>query len=179
MIEELVDRFEQKTVMEPVLALESLLLKSANGECFDEQLKKVKESVFQSDLDFDRLQKQLGVLVDVIRQALPSVTKVTKVRTICDAMNVQDTYKEMFTETHKLLRLYLTIPITSSTSERAFSTLRRVLTYIRSSMTEKRLNNCIMLHMHKSTTDSLKLQVIAKEFIHANNERLKYFGNFQ
>ena len=137
MIEELVDRFEQKTVMEPVLALESLLLKSANGECFDEQLKKVKESVFQSDLDFDRLQKQLGVLVDVIRQALPSVTKVTKVRTICDAMNVQDTYKEMFTETHKLLRLYLTIPITSSTSERAFSTLRRVLTYIRSSMTEK------------------------------------------
>lgn len=103
MIEELVDRFEQKTVMEPVLALESLLLKSANGECFDEELKKVKESVFQSDLDCDRLQKQLGVLVDVIHQAVPSVRKVTKICTICDAMNVQETYKEMFTETHKLI----------------------------------------------------------------------------
>lgn len=92
MIQELTDRFEQKTIMEPVLALESLLLKAANGECFDEELGKVKQSVFQSDLDFDRLSRQLGVLVDVIHQVLPSVRKVTKVRTICDAMNVQDTY---------------------------------------------------------------------------------------
>ncbi len=51
-----------------------------------------QQYVFQSDLDFNRLSRQLGVLVDVIHQVFPSVRKVTKVRTICDAMNVQDTY---------------------------------------------------------------------------------------
>ena len=48
LIEELADRFEQKTVMKPVLAVESLLLKSANGQNFDEDLKAVQDSVFQS-----------------------------------------------------------------------------------------------------------------------------------
>ena len=45
---------------------------------------------------------------------------------------------KLVTEIHKLLCLYLTIP--STTSERAFSTLRRLLTYPQFTMTEKRLN---------------------------------------
>ena len=87
-------------------------------------------------------------------------------------------YKAMLGEVHKLLRLYLTIPITSSTSERAFSTLRRVLTYLRSTMTQKRLNNCMLLHIHKDLTDSLNLLDIATTFITAKDERLRYFGTF-
>ena len=121
LIEELTDRFEQRAVMKPVLGLESLLVKSANGEPFSDELKEVQESVYGPDFDIERLKNQLAVLVDVIRQALLSVKKVSSIRTICDAMNTQSVYKEMFTETHKLLRLYLTVPITSSTSERAFS----------------------------------------------------------
>ena len=107
--------------------MESVLIKSANGENYAEELKQVKESVFKADLDYDRLEKHLGVLVDVIHQALPEVKKVTSVRTICEAMK-SPPYRTMLSEVHKLLRLYLTMPITSSTSERAFSTLRRLLT---------------------------------------------------
>ena len=32
-------------------------------------------------------------------------------------------------------------------------------------MTEKRLNNCLLLHIHKDVTDSIDLVEIAKEFI--------------
>ena len=84
----------------------------------------------------------------------------------------------MLEEIHKLLRLYFTIPITSSSSERAFSTLRRLLTYLRSSMTQERLNNCMLLHVHKDLTHSLNLQDIAVAFITAKDERLRYFGPF-
>ena len=63
--------------MQPVLAMESLLIKSANGECHADELKTVKESVFKEDLDFDSLERHLGVLVDVIDLALPQVKKVT------------------------------------------------------------------------------------------------------
>ena len=52
--------------------------------------------------------------------------KVTSVRTICEAMNSQSIFKSMLPEVHKLLKLYLTIPVTSATSERTFSALRRV-----------------------------------------------------
>ncbi len=45
-------------------------------------------------------------------------------------------------------------------------------------MTENRLNNCMIMHIHKCITDTLNLHEIAKEFIHAKEERLKYFGNF-
>ena len=32
-------------------------------------------------------------------------------------------------------------------------------------MTEKRLNNCLLLHIHKDVTDSIDLVEIAEEFI--------------
>ena len=35
--------------MEPLLAVESLLLKSENGEYFDEELQLLQDSLFQSD----------------------------------------------------------------------------------------------------------------------------------
>lgn len=175
---ELTDRFDQKEFMQPVLALESLLLKSANGEDFGEELQSVQESVYQTDFDFAKLKKQLGVLVDVIHEALPEVRQVTSIRTICEAMT-RHAYRTMLSEVHKLLRLYLTVPITTATSERAFSTLRRLLTYLRSTMTEQRLNNCMLLHVHKTFTDNLDLREIAKEFISANEDRQRYFGHFE
>ncbi|KAI8490527.1 Serine palmitoyltransferase 2 [Branchiostoma belcheri] len=51
-------------------------------------------------------------------QAHPEVKKVTSIRTICSAM-VTSSHHATFSPTHKLLRLYLTIPITSATSETA------------------------------------------------------------
>ena len=35
-LQEIIDHFDQKENMQPVMALESLLMKSANGEDFDE-----------------------------------------------------------------------------------------------------------------------------------------------
>ena len=54
-------------------------------------------------------------------------------------MNVNKTYKLILSEVRKLPCLYLIVPITSSTCERTFSVLKRLLTYLRSTMTEKQL----------------------------------------
>ena len=93
-------------------------------------------------------------------------------------MNSNSIYKEMLPTVHQIIRLYLTVPITSATSERTFSALRRLLTYLCSSMAEKRLNHCLLLHIHKELTDSMDLVVVAKEFIDLYDERKKYFGQF-
>ena len=178
LIGELTDRFEQTDVMTPVLGLESLLLKAANGEDSSKEFKLVKDSVFNDDLSFDKLERQLAILVDTVHLALPDVKKVTSVRTICEAMRAHAN-RELLSEVHKLIRLYLTVPITSATSERTFSVLRRLLTYMRSTMTEKRLNNCLLLHVHKDITDQLDLVQIAEEFVSAKEERRRFFGSYK
>ena len=176
LINELQSRFEQPYI-EPVLTIERLLMKAANKENIENEIGILKESIYKEDFDFAVLERQVPVITDVIHQVLPSVRKVTSIRTVCDAL-MEHSYRQMLSEVHKLLRLYLTIPVTSSTSERTFSTLRRLLTYLRSTMTEKRLNNCLLLHVHKDLTDSLNLQDIALQFISVNDERRKYFGSF-
>lgn len=115
---------------------------------------------------------------DIIRKADPKIKKVTSIQTICDALNVNETFKEMLQTVHQLLRLYLTVPISSATSERSFSALKRVLTPFRASMTEERLTNCFLLHAHKHLTDELDETQVAKEFVSKTDERRKYFGSF-
>ena len=44
-------------------------------------------------------------------------------------------------------------------------------------MTEKRLNNCLIAHVHKQITDELNLTDICKLFTEVNDERKRYFGN--
>ena len=70
----------------------------------------------------------------------------------------------------KLLRVYLTVAISSATAEHTFSALRQGLTYLWATMTEKRLNNSLFLCVHKCITDVCNLVEIAKEFVMANNE---------
>ena len=102
LLQELENRFDQS--LHPVLALESLLLKAANGQCFEEQLQTVRESCYSGDFNFDDLKRHLLLLVDIIKQGTPSVKEVTSIRTICDAMNSQPVFKSMLHEVHNLLR---------------------------------------------------------------------------
>ena len=177
LIQELHDRFGQREVMKPIVTLQSLLLKSANGEECIQELSDFKDSVYRQEFTVEKLEKQLGILADVIRVELPEVKKVTSVRSICDA-SAKHGNTNLLSEVHKLLQLYLTIPITSCTSERSFSALRRLFTYLRSTMTEKWLNNCFLLHVQKELTDSINVTDVTVEFTNANDERTRYFGSF-
>ncbi len=156
--------------------MEQTLLKAANKNNFNEELKILEKSCFSADLDFSNLRRQLPLLHDIIKQGLPEVRLVTSVDTICSAMNKNNgVLKDMLPSVHKLLRL---IPISSVTSERTFSTMKIINTYLRSSMTEKRLNNCLLLNAHKELTENLDLILIAEEFVEKLDERKRYFGNF-
>ena len=67
-------------------------------------------------------------------------------------MNINDIFKVIFSSVHLVLCLTLTSPITSAMSERTFSAMKHLYTYVQSTMTEKRLNNCLLLHIHKELT---------------------------
>jgi len=72
--------------------------------------------------------------------------------------------------------LILIMPASNATSERSFSALRRVKSYLRSTMGQQTLNNLMVLHVHKDMTDAIDLQKISTEFIGDSDHRLKFFG---
>ena len=84
----------------------------------------------------------------------------------------------MLNEVHQLVRIYLTVPMTTATAERTFLTLRRLKNYLQSTMTQKRLNDIVLLHTHKHPTDELDLTEVASDFSGANSRRRAFFGSF-
>ena len=102
--------------------------------------------------------------------------KVTSVRTLCDVLNFGGT-KQLLSQVHILLQLLLTIPVTTATSKRTFSALRRLNTYLRTTMGQERLNHLLLLYCHKARTDAIDLSRIASVFESGNERRLQYFGS--
>lgn len=56
--------------------------------------------------------------------------------------------KEFFPNIHTLLRILCTLPITSVECERSFSTLRRLKTYLRATMTSERESGLALMNIH-------------------------------
>ena len=106
------------------------------------------------------------------------IKQVTNVQTIADAMEKSDVFKGRLAEIDKLVRIYFTYPLTSATAERSFSSLQRIKTYVRSTMTNCRLNNLFLLYIHNDRPYQLDLHKVAKTLISSNQRRVIYFGIF-
>ena len=183
LINELRRRFQQKRGLPVVAVLEKVLLDSANGESNLESADFPEEfQLYKSDVDLAKLKTQLLMLPDLIKTRnlkvnSPPIRKVTNVRTICDIMNEVGVAKELFSEVFRLLLIFYTLPVTTSTAERTFSALRRLKTYLRSTMSQPRLNHTMLLYIHKERTDQIDEKDVAKKFIAENDRRRSYFGN--
>ena len=75
--------------------------------------------------------------------------------------------------------IYLTIPVITATGERSLSAVRCIKTYLRSTMSQQRLNNTILLNVHKDLRDGLDLPTIARQFVDVNERRRHFFGTLR
>ena len=73
--------------------------------------------------------------------------------------------EKIFQETVHLIRLILTFPVSTASSERSMSALKRVKTFIRNSMSESRLSNLSTLAIEKSLVNNLSRDDSFKERI--------------
>ena len=74
--------------------------------------------------------------------------------------------------------MLLVMPATNAVSERSFSALKRVKTYLRSTMTQGRLNSILLLHVHHKKTDKIDLREAANKFVGRSKDRADIFGKF-
>ena len=82
---------------------------------------------------------------------------------MCDIRSGKSYLNEV---SHLLLKLVLTNPTIFATAEKAFLFLQHLKTFLRSSMTQTRLNHLVLLHIYKERSESLVH--VLKEFMSIN-----------
>jgi hypothetical protein len=90
--------------------------------------------------------------------------------------NFSDSEKELFPHLFKLCKLYLVLPCSTASAERTFSQVRRVKSYLRTSMKQERLNHLMVLRAYKEQLDTIPAKEILRDFIFANEQRLRTFA---
>lgn len=128
---------------------------------------------FGSDLDPRSLTLQLQMLYDLMDgKSASSLSDITA------ALVTLGPAKRLYSELSKLITLLLVIPATSATAERTFSCVRRLKTYLRSTISQPRLNHLLFLQTHQDLTDNLDVKAVARDFVAVNDYRRNVFGSF-
>ena len=76
------------------------------------------------------------------------------------------------------MHLIVVMLATNASSERSFSTMKRLKTYLRSTMGQTRLNHLMILNIYKEILDCMDLTAVANEFVQGSEHRLHIFGKF-
>ena len=72
-------------------------------------------------------------------------------------------------------RVMLTIPMTVASAERSFSKLKLLKSYLRSTMTQERLNDLSMIALEGDLLEKIDYECIIEEFISKNTQRMTCF----
>jgi len=177
------DRFDQETFgiyenAESVL-INTINCKEGEPEDMAQRLNDVIEH-FTTDLHSCKLKSQLsnlsGSLPDEHGVLQPLIPHITSLQDLISEMKGMGKGRLFFEQVNNLIRLLLTIPVSSATAERSFSALRRLKTFTRSTMTASRLHNIAVLHAHQERTDNLVDDEIIQEFVAGVSSRELTFG---
>ena len=121
------------------------------------------------ELDADRIHTNLKMLKY-------SSQEFTSVQDVVDFLRgLQPSTKAMYTELFKLVKLLLVFPVSSCTPERSFSVLKRVKSYLRTTMSQERLNHCCIVNTYSAIADEIDVKEIVTEFINSDS-RAQIFG---
>ena len=84
--------------------------------------------------------------------------------------------KGLVPEFVRFVKLLMTIPGSSCTNERSFSALRRLKTYLRTTMLQDRLNHVAIMNIYSELADDLDLEKLMDIFISRNSKRATVFA---
>ena len=144
--------------------LENVLLNAISGNDFEADIQKVIE-VYGNDFDQDLLRIQLDIFQTHFASEQGKQqgnSTISDVKSLCLSLGEG---RHVLSQIEVLLKVLLIMPATNTSSERSFSALRRIKNYLRSTMKQERLNDVMVLNVHKDKTDSLDLNCCCNDFV--------------
>ncbi|XP_038055179.1 uncharacterized protein LOC119727383 [Patiria miniata] len=164
------DRFEQPD-FKIYSHCEQLLLLAMSGADYQTELTTVVQ-FFNEDFTEEMLKAHLQLL----KGSVSSCQMISELVKECQQLHPGQ--RDLMSEVIKLIKLLPTAPATNATSERSFSTLRRIKTYLRSTMKQTRLNHLMIADVYNEKMDAIGLQKVANEFVQGHHNRMARMALF-
>ena len=163
-------------------SLESLLSKACKQEDQVSDLEVVCD-FYRDDFDQELLRTQLqtlGVHYQQVRSRSgeTSTTNLSIFDIKSILLSLSPGQLPLLSQVKRLAQLILVMPTTNASSERSFSALRRVKNYLRTTMTQERLNYLMLLHVHEEKTDALDIKLLLNEFVECSEHRSNIFAKY-
>ncbi|CAF1100634.1 unnamed protein product [Brachionus calyciflorus] len=102
---------------------------------------------------------------------VPSDKRLSRLKDFFLKENASKAFGEIFT----LYKKYLALPVSNANSERSFSVLKRIKSYLQNTMSQDRLNDLSFIHIESEEADQIDVENVLEVFIRTKNRRLKFF----
>ena len=144
-----------------ILSVASCNPKNDHFFCLDH----VQPLAEESGVDLVKLAPQLDVARNLLRSK--------GVKSMEDIMKELLLLQHGFPEVYHLIKVAMTIPVTSATAERSFSVLKRIKTYLRATMGQERLTHLSVLSIERELSKSIDLDLVIDRFRAMHPRRLQ------
>ncbi|CAL8121881.1 unnamed protein product [Prunus armeniaca] len=164
MMRELNDRFPEQTV--ELLTLSSALDPRNSFMSFNiEHICKLAQKFYHADFlphELKALEVELKYFQNDIKR-LPCFKEITTLPQLCQQL-VETTLGENYYFIDRLVQLVLTFPVSTATTERAFSCMRIIKNRLRSTISNEFLGDCMILHIEREFANAIDNASIIEEF---------------
>ena len=150
-----------------------MLLRSLRGDYFEKPLGEVLQ-LYKDDFKGDELKEQLETLRYFPESTIDNVNEMMEF-----VQSLSAATKAFVPQVTVLGKILLVMSANNAVSERSFSAMKLVKTYLRPTTADCRINHLMVLHVHKDRTDSLNMVEITNAFVERNVyfKRKLFFGN--
>ncbi|XP_049809441.1 uncharacterized protein LOC126252584 [Schistocerca nitens] len=140
-------------------------LKNAPPDCLDTQCSNLAVTLQDhesSDINALELREELKVLLTVLKPGIgPKETLIGR--------------HNFWPNVNIALRFLLTLPVTVASGERSFSKLKLIKTYLRSTMSQTRLNDLATISTEHELAEDLNYTDLVKELAQAKARKVRFF----
>ncbi|CAF3682810.1 unnamed protein product [Rotaria sp. Silwood1] len=92
---------------------------------------------------------------------------------VIDSLNALLSLRSFYPNLYCLFELFAILPVTVSTAERSFSTMKRIITILRNSIGDERLSNLALIHIHHDIASNLNVEDLINIFC-KDKRRIKF-----
>ncbi|XP_065643075.1 zinc finger MYM-type protein 1-like [Hydra vulgaris] len=167
----LTDRFESTETTRHLTRVEEFVIGSNNTECSIDYIKNFYKDNFTN---YQRLQLHRDLFID---EAMRKKVQLVDFQSALDFFRAKEQIglRSIVSEIVRFVKIILVQPVSTCTAERSFSSLRRLKTFLRSTMSQERLNAVSLMITHKEITRSIKMDFLLDRFIEKNETRRRMF----
>ena len=116
------------------------------------------QTIYKDEFDYIQLKSQVLTLSSSLKLKLQSNMPLTMKGLIRDMQELNPGMKALLSQVFQLAQYGLVMPTSNAVSERSFSVLKRIKTYLRNTMTQNKLNHKMCLNIHTERLMQINLK---------------------